>query len=278
MVKAFGKYDTTTVLAEDVTPGVLYDLLREIEVHSVYLVEEVEEFWRLACGRQTDQTRQMIESIFAEAKRRFGDLDDATRKSVLANMRKFVKWYDFMVQAAFLDDALMYKKREFIGLLVKHLDTGGGEGFSLKDKVDAIGFTQKKTGETNRPQIVSDPSVSVPSPGVGEGEDEEERLSTIIAHLNSLYGMNFDAGIVSKSVQQIKTRMMSAESLENAAKAHSLNAFKLPFYEAAEDAMTDCLEQNSEFYSLLLNNKDAAETVLGAIVKNVYKSLKEKGT
>ncbi len=276
MVKAFGKFYTTTVLAEDVTPGVLDELLKEIEVHSVYLVAEVEEFWRLACQKQKDQTRQQIESIFAMAKKRYDNLDEATRKTVLSNMRKFVKWYDFIVQAAFLDDALMYKKREFIGLLIKHLDTGGGEGFSLKDKVDAIDFVQRKTAETHKPKIESDPRAFVPEPGGGAGEDEEERLSAIIAHLNSLLGTNFDAGIVTKSIQQIKSRMEADENLKKVAKANSLDAFKLPFYDAAADAMTDCLEQNEEFYTLLLKNKEAAETVLDAIIKNVYSSLKGK--
>ena len=42
--------------------------------------------------------------------------------------------------------------------------------------------------------------------------------------------------------------------------------------------MTDCLEQNEEFYTLLLKNREAAETVLEAIIKNVYTTLKEKGT
>ena len=277
MAKAFGKFYTTTILSEEVTPGVLRDLLCEIEVHSIYLAEEVEEFWRLACMRQTDQTRQQIESIFAMAKKRYDNLDAATRKSVLANMRKFVKWYDFIVQAAFLDDALMFKKRQFIGLLAKHLDTGGAEGFSLKDKVDAIDFRQEKTGETRKTKIEPDPAATVPEPAAGENEDEEQRLSVIIAKLNSLYGKNFDAGIVSKSVQQLKACMIGNEKLEKAAKDNSFDAFRLPFNEAADDAMNACYEQNSEFFTLLMTNKDAAETVLSAIIKNVYSSLKDKG-
>lgn len=277
MVKAFGRFYTTTVLADDVTPGVLYDLLREIEVHSLYRVDEVEEFWTLACTRQTDRTRQKIESIFAAAKKRFGNLDAETKKVVVANMRKFVKWYDFIVQAAFLDDTLLYKKREFVDLLVKHLDIGrGGEGFSLKDKVDAIDFVQKKIAETHAPPIAPEPQAVVPEPSAGFAEDSEERLSKIIERMNSLYGTNLDPAIATKCVQQIKTRLESDETLAKAAKANTLDAFKLPFFGAAEDAMTDCLEQNEEFYSLLLNNKDAAETLLGAIIKNVYTSLRSE--
>lgn len=277
MVKAFGRFYTTTILADDVTPGVLYDLVREIEVHSVYRANEVDEFWSLACMRQTDKTRQRIESLFSEGRKRFDNLDAQTRKSLVSNMRKFVKWYDFIVQAAFLDDTALFKKREYIDLLVRHLDIGGGgDGFSLKDKVDAIDFVQKKMAETLSPKIDPKPESFVPEPTANIEEDGEERLSKIIERLNSMFGTNLNPGIATKCVQQIKVKLESDKTLEKAAKANTLDAFKLPFFGAAEDAMTDCLEQNEEFYSLLLKNKDAAETILGAILKNVYTSLRGK--
>lgn len=276
MVKAFGRFYTTTILADDVTPAALYDLLSEIEVHSLYQNAEVEEFWALACKRQNDATRQKIESLFALSKKRFENLDEATRKTVFSQMRRFVKWYDFIVQAAFLDDALLYKKREYISLLANHLDTGGGPGFSLKDKVDAIDFQQKKVAETHKPRIESDPKSFVPDPGKGADEDEEEKLSVIIAKLNAQFGTNLDPVAATKNAQLLKTMLTRNDSLAKVAKTNDISAFELPFFDAAEDAMTDCLEESREFFGLLLRNRDAAATLLNAIIKDVYASLRGK--
>lgn len=273
MVRAFGKYYTTTVLADDVTPQALYDLLREIEIRSIYTQGEVKEYWSFCCKRQTDATRQQIVSILSAAKKRFDNLGEADRKEALGQMRRFVKWYDFIVQAAFLDDALLYEKREFIDRLIGFVDIGsGGGGFSLKDKVDAVDFEQRKVLETHKPDIPSDPTAKVPDPGQTGEEDEEENLSKIIERLNSLYGFKGDAKVLTKSIGQIRAMCEANEKLARTAKVSTLSQYKLPFFQAGQDAMSDCLDQNEAFFTLLLNNEDAMKTVLEAIVRQVYEA------
>lgn len=273
MVRAFGKYYTTTVLADDVTPQALYDLMREIEIRSLYTQGEVKEYWSLCCKRQTDATRQLIVSILSAAKKRFDNLCETDRKEALGQMRRFVKWYDFIVQAAFLDDALLYEKREFIDRLIGFVDIGsGGGGFSLKDKVDAVDFEQRKILETHKPDITSDPTAKVPDPGQTGDVDEEENLSKIIERLNSLYGFKGDAKVLTKSIGQIRAMCEANEKLARTAKVSTLSQYKLPFFQAGQDAMSDCLDQNEAFFTLLLNNEDAMKTVLEAIVRQVYEA------
>lgn len=273
MVRAFGKYYTTTILADDLTPQALYDLLGEIEVRSLYTQAEVKEYWALCCKRQNDATRQKIVSILSAVKRRFENLGETDRKEALGQMRRFVKWYDFIVQAAFLDDVLLYEKREFIDRLIGFVDIGaGGVGFTLKDKVDAVDFEQRKMLETHKPDIASDPTARVPDLGQVGDEDEEENLSKIIERLNSLYGFKGDAAILTKSIAQIKTMCEANADLAKTAKVSTLNQYMLPFFQAGQDAMSDCLDQNEAFFTLLLNNEDAMKTVLGAIVRQVYEA------
>ncbi len=279
MAKAFGKYYTTTMLSEDVTPGALYDLLQEIEVWSLWTNEKIGRFWELNASRpMTDAKRAEIESLLAESKKAFDNLDEETQQDVSAKMRRFVKWYDFMVLASFLDDALLYKKRTYIDLLLGHLDTGGGgEGFSLKDKIDAIGFRQEKVLETHKPKIAPAPGLPMPSVDGAPKEDEEERLSKIIEELNSKFGVNLDPAVAGKGIEQIIAKAEGDEELRRIARANDLRNFSLPFGAAVTNRLlVDAYEQNTQFYDLLLNNEEARSSVLQAITRRVYEKLREQ--
>jgi len=182
---------------------------------------------------------------------------------------------DFMVQVAFLDDSVLYKKRMFVDTLVGFLDVGsGGPGFSLKDKVDAIDFEQKKTAETKKGEIKADPFVKVPDPETTGSEDDEERLSRIIERLNTLYGTNLDPSIVSKSIGQMEGALKADQELRKTAHVCSLEDYKLALYKAGENVMSDCLDQNENFFKLLLNNDEAAHMVLDSIARRVYDAQK----
>jgi len=280
MVKAFGKYYTGTVLADDVTVQAIYDLIAEIEVWSLWTVAAVERFWELNVSRpMTDAKRAEIESLFAASKKAFDNLDETQRKDLYSKMRKFVKWYDFMVQAAFLDDTLLYKKRTFVDLLLGHLDSGrGGEGFSLWDKVDAIGFRQEKTLETHSPKVEGNPEITMPTLDSIPEEDEEENLSKIIERLNSTYGVNLDPKVAGKGVEQIIAKAEHDEELRRIAVANDFRNFALPFDDAATKRLiVESYEQSEDFYNLLLNNDEARRTVLNAIARNVYEKLRSAG-
>ena len=280
MTKAFGKYYTTTILSEDITVAALFDLLSEIEVWSLWSKADVERFWELNCSRpMTDAKRAEIEGLFTNAKKSFGNLPESSQKEVFSKMRRFVKWYDFMVQAAFLDDVLLYKKRVFVDILLGHLNVGGGgAGFSLWDKVDAIGFRQEKTLETHKPKIVPEPKAVMPKmDGVGE-EDDEERLSKIIERLNSTFGVNLNPKVAGKGISQIVARAESDEELKKIAKANSFRNFAIPFDDAATKRLiVESYEQSEDFYSLLLSNEEARATVLNAIARRVYDALRGDG-
>ena len=277
MTKAFGKYYTSSILSKDVTVAALYDHLTEIEVWSLWTNDDVERFWLLNCSRpMTDAKRAEIEGFFSLSKKAFDNLDERTRKDLFAKMRRFVKWYDFMVQAAFLDDTLLYKKRVYIDILLGHLNVGGGgTGFSLWNKVDAIGFRQEKTIETHKPKIMSDPNAAMPEmDGVSE-EDDEERLSKIIERLNSTYGKNLDPKVASKGISQIITKAENDEELKDVAKSNNFSNFAITFGEAATKRLiVESYEQSEEFYNLLLSNDEARESVLKAIAKRVYETLR----
>jgi hypothetical protein len=156
---------------------------------------------------------------------------------------------------------------------------GGGSGFSLWNKVDAIDFRQEKTLETHKPKITSAPKAVMPEmDGVGD-EDDEERLSKIIERLNSTYGKNLDPKVAAKGISQIITKAENDEELKSVATSNDFGNFAITFGEAATKRLiVESYEQSEEFYNLLLSNEEAKETVLKAIAKQVYETLRNGET
>ena len=46
------------------------------------------------------------------------------------------------------------------------------------------------------------------------------------------------------------------------------------YFDNIDDALIEGLEQNKDFFSLLLNNKEIKKQVLGIFTEEIYKSLK----
>ena len=104
---------------------------------------------------------------------------------------------------------------------------------------------------------------------------KEEHLSVIIAELNSKTGKNFDNGVVVKSMLQIRDLLLKSEKLRVSAMNNSLKDFEFTFFSNIDDALIEGLEQNSDFFTLLLENDEIKREVLGIFTSEIYKSLRK---
>ena len=105
-------------------------------------------------------------------------------------------------------------------------------------------------------------------------EDKMERLSVIIAEINSRTGKNYDADVVIKAMFQIKDLLMKSESLRTKARNNTEQDFEFAYYDDVDDALIEGLEQNQDFFSLLLNNDELKRQILGIFTSEIYNSLR----
>ena len=105
--------------------------------------------------------------------------------------------------------------------------------------------------------------------------DKEERLSQIIAEINSIAGKEYDNDVAVKAMLQIRDIMMKSEKLKNSAKHNTEKDFEFAYFDNIDDALIEGLEQNQDFFSLLLGNDEIKKKVLGIFVGDIYKSLKK---
>ena len=74
---------------------------------------------------------------------------------------------------------------------------------------------------------------------------------------------------------QIRDILMKSDKLKTSAKNNSERDFEFSFYDDIDDALIEGLEQNQDFFTLLLNNDEIKKSVLGIFSGEIYKSLRK---
>lgn len=107
------------------------------------------------------------------------------------------------------------------------------------------------------------------------GADNKKKLSEIIDDINARTGLNLDVDEASRAIMQIRDLMMRSDDLRKSARNNSEDDFRFSFYSNVEDALIAGFDQNKDFYSLLLDNKDIQKEVLGLFIPGLYKNLRQ---
>ena len=69
--------------------------------------------------------------------------------------------------------------------------------------------------------------------------------------------------------------MKKSEALKTSAKNNTEADFEFAYFDYVDDALIDGLEQNQDFFTLLLQNDEIKRQVLGLFVGDTYQSLRE---
>lgn len=150
-----------------------------------------------------------------------------------------------------------------------------GGGYNLDGKIRATKFVQRKSEERNASDLVSNPFVKLPTADKFVlSDDKMERLSQIIAEINSKTGKEYDEDFTVKAMLQLKDIMMKSDKLKTSAKNNSVKDFEFAYFDNIDDALIEGLEQNKDFFSLLLSNDEIKKEVLGIFTEEVYKCLR----
>lgn len=206
---------------------------------------------------------------------RLASLHDDNNEIILT-VKHFVRFYEFLIQASCFEDKELHKKYNFLNYLKLYLKMGGsGGGFNLAGKIKASGFVQKKKEEHKTDAIKSDPVVKLPTAEqIALTPQKTEKLSQIIAEINSKTGKSYDNDVAVKAMLQIKDIMMKSEELKASAKNNTEKDFEFAYFDNIDDALIEGLNQNQDFFSLLLGNDEIKKEVLGIFAEEIYRGLR----
>lgn len=278
MKAAFAPYYTSTFLANSVNPRNIYELEKKIDAYAIIDCDDVMKFNEWMYKGLMDKKKAEINSLLVRAQKFVDKYELEEQLEFVALLRSFVRFYEFMIQVTNFSDVDLHKKYNFIVALLAYLDIRqAGNGFSLKGKIKIGNFVQKKDEEHKAPNLVSKPFLKLPiAEKFGLTEDKKQKLSEIIAEINSKNGTAFDTDVAVKAALQIRDIMMKNENLKKSAASNTEKDFAFPFYDNIDDALIEGLDQNESFFSLLLNNNEIKKEVLGIFMGEIYKSLKKK--
>lgn len=129
------------------------------------------------------------------------------RLQCVADMRSFVRFYEFLLQVTSFEDTDLHKKYNFVSYLLAYINIKHpGGGFNLDGKIKATNFVQKKGEEHKSADLVAVPLMKLPTAEhFGTDEEQEKRLSEESSmKINSRTGKNYDNDVVVKAMLQIR--------------------------------------------------------------------------
>lgn len=274
---AFAPYYTTTLLANSVTPTAIYDLEAKIDAYTILDPDDIEKANELLYkDKISSKDKQKLTFYFKKAKNLIENNDIPKQQEIVALMRHFVRFYEFMLQVSCFEDVDLHKKYNFMTYLLAYINIKHpGGGYNLDGKIKATNFVQKKGDEVTNPRLVASPVVKLATAeSFGLTEAKEERLSQIIAEINSRTGKSYDNDVAVKAMLQIRDLLLKSEKLKTSAKNNTVKDFEFSYFDDIDDALIEGLSQNQDFFSLLLSSDEIKRQVLGIFTDEIYKSLR----
>lgn len=275
---AFAPYYTTTLLANSVTPNAIYDLEATIDAYALFDPADIEAANEILYSQKvTGQQKKRLTFFLQKTKKLLEHYEYETQRQAIADMRGFVRYYEFLLQVSSFEDIELHKKYNFISYLLAYINIKHpGSGFNLDGKIKASQFVQKKGEEHISSDLVAKPIMKLPTAEhFGLTEDKEKRLSEIIDEINSKTGKNYDNDVVVKSMLQIRDILMKSDKLKTSAKNNTQKDFEFSYFDGIDDALIEGLSQNQDFFSLLLTDNEMKHQVLGIFSDEIYNSLRD---
>ena len=278
IVAAFSKYYTKTILSNSVTPRAIYDIDAKIEGYFFLDPADIEAFNKVLYeSEHTAKDKRQMTFYLQKAKRVIDRFGEEKKTQIALDIRHFIRFYEFLLQASCFEDIELHKKYNFLSYLIAYIRINhGGGGYNLDGMIKASEFMQKKGQEHKKNNITASPVVKLPiAYDMVLAPAKEERLSQIIREINSKTGKQYDNDVAIKAALQIRDIMKKSEELKTSAKNNSEQDFEFAYFDHVDDALIDGLEQNQDFFTLLLQNDEIKREVLGLFLSDTYHSLRD---
>ena len=265
-------------MAETITPSDIRAVEAQIDQYNFLDIDDIDLFNEyLYRDKRLARDKAKMWSLLDKDLKIINKYTDLEKMEIRATIKRFIRFYSFLIQATCYESVDLHKKYNFLTYLVKEIEVGGGgNDFDIADKITASNFKQAKTGDTTH-DIESEPEVALPKPNpVYIDEQVKKKLSEIIDEINSAYNKNFDPDVASKSALQMRDLLLKNGHLRDSARNNSLRDFKFAYFDAVQDALLDGYEQNQDFFALLLDNEERKREIMQVFLEDVYKQLREE--
>ena len=271
--KAFEPYYTETI-----TPSAIREVEKQLSQYNFLDYDDIELFNRyLYKDKRNSKDKSKMWSLLGKSLGNIDKNDDLIKLEIRSTIRRFLRFYGFLIQATRYQDIDLHKKYNFLSYLIKEIEIGKmGNDFDIADKITVENFKQKKTGEHDS-SIESKPEIKAPAPNEVYFEEQvKEKLSKIIDEINLRYNKNFDFDVATKSALQVRDLLLKNTRLKDSANSNTISDFRFAYYDAVQDALMEGYEQNMDLFSVLLEDDRMNKELMGVFLEDVYNNLNER--
>lgn len=273
--KSFEPYYTETILGETITPSAIREVEKQLSQYHFLDCDDMEEFNRyLYQEKRNSKDKAKMWSLLGKSLNIINRNDDLTKLEIRSTIKRFLRFYGFLIQATRYENVDLHKKYNFLSYLIKEIEIGKmSNDFDIADKISVSNFKQKKTG-THGTEIESKPEIKAPKPvEVSFDEQIKEKLSKIIDEINVMYNKEFDFDVATKSALQVRDLLLKDARLKDSANNNNIKDFRFAYFDAVQDALIEGYEQNMDLFSVLLKDDRMNKALMGVFLEDVYNNL-----
>lgn len=279
ILEAFQPYYEQTNIGDRAEASQLYELQARLDAEQVYYKPEVEEFARVFYKPRKSQSpadHATMNACLDPAVNRFKELDEDKQEEFRKVLTAYRNLYSFLSQIIPFGDSDLEKLYTFIRFLLRKLPSRNtGPVYNFDDEVSLKYY---------RLQLISDGSIDlepgkggeVSGPvdvGTGKNHQEDIELSQLIDILNERFGTEFKPAD-ELFFESIKEDAVADVTIQQAAKANTLENFGYVFLKALEGLFIDRMDQNEEITAKFMNEKNFQAAVGQHLMKDVYDKIR----
>lgn len=280
---AFEPYYKDTILFETISPSDIRELSKVIYGYNILDFDDIVTFNDfLYQDKRTNREKQKMWSLLDKAARELYRYEEIRQQEMIATIKRYLKGYLFLIQSTFYENVELHKLYNFLSYLIKEVHPGtSGNNFDIADKITVSHFRQKQKEVHQQDELEAKPEVAIKKPQQVTLEEEQKKtLSAIIDELNNFYNKEYEVDSTTKAAMQIRDLLLNNPSirkkLEKSARSNGINEFKYTYDDCMQEVLVDALDQNMDFFTLLLNTPEVRTKFAEVFMQEVYHLLGDK--
>lgn len=200
-------------------------------------------------------------------------LDTPIQNEVIAQCKKFCRVYEFFQLLGCIREKTAHTMYRFISALIPLMTSKhAASSLDLRGKITVTHVVNEQIGQYTHQQVIAKPAIKISDTMSRKGQTEKkEKLSQIIETINQTMGKQYERDETIQSVLQIQDMLRKSSVLKTAARNNTERDFAKTFYRDTDELLIRHIEQNEDFFGLLLENEAIKKQVLGVFVNEIYR-------
>ena len=269
---SFSSYYEVTEIDAVTDPNVIYDLKERLDSFYVYDQVDVDVVANLYYTElDSDKVQSGIEGRLAPAVDKWTALEDNSKKTFKALLKKFLRSYSFITQMCKLGDKELHGFFVYAGFLIKKLFLNVSGDVELRDKVE-LEYLRIEDKGTKSIKLESE---ELHNGGANAGithDDPEEYLSELVRKLNEAFGTEWEDA--DKVMRAVSDKILENETFVAQAKSNSMNDLKAIFGDVMMNALLAILSDSQDMAAVFSKNPDKYKSFMDDnMLPYVYKQI-----